>query len=169
MKTSTRTLLVPLALLFALAACQPKGPAEDAAADTANSEQPEELAPGQPSTPPMEPPADAVLPVTVAANAFPVGSAAGADGAAAAPKPSYSVSDTLYASLPAGRFPAGGTARIYWTYAQDGTSHKEEEKTIGSGPVTFQFSSADGLKAGLYNVQIDVNDRPVGIVDMTVQ
>lgn len=162
-----RTLLLPLALLFALSACQPKAPADDDA--TATTQQDEALAPGQPATPPMEPPADAVLPVTVAANAFPVGSAAGADGAATAAKPAYSVNDTLYASLPAGKFPAGGTARVYWTYAKDGTSHKEEEKKIGSGPVLFQFSKADGLQAGEYNVQIDVNDRPVGIVDMIVQ
>lgn len=169
MKTSPRTLLLPLALLLALSACQPKGPSEDAAAETAATEQPEELAPGEPPAPPVEPPADAVVPVTVAANAFPVGSAAGPDGAATAAKPAYSLNDTLYASLPAGRFPAGGIARVYWTYAKDGMSHKEEEKTIGSGPVLFQFSKADGLRAGEYNVQIDVNDRPVGIVDMVVQ
>lgn len=169
MHTSPRALLLPLALLFALSACQPKGPAEEVAADSAAAEQDAELAPGQPAAPPPEPSADAVLPVTVAANAFPVGSAAGPDGAATAAKPTYSLNDTLYASLPAGRFPAGGTARVYWTYAKDGLSHKEEEKKIGSGPVLFQFSKADGLRAGEYNVQIDVNDRPVGIVDMIVQ
>lgn len=159
--------LLPLALVLALGACRPDAPTTETPSATTADE--EELAPGQPAAPPLEPPADAVMPVTVAANAFPVGSALGADGAATATKPTYSVNDTLYASLPAGRFPSGAVARVYWTFAQDGTSHKEEDKTIGSGPLSFEFSKADGLKAGEYNVQIDVNDRPIGIVDVIVQ
>ena len=162
MKTTAIALLVALAL----AGCRKEAAETDATPATAAEDA--ELAPGQPEAPPLEPPADAVLPVTVAANAFPIGSALSPDGAATTPKPTYSVNDTLYASLPAGKFPSGATARIYWTFAKDGMSHKEEEQKVGTGPVHFEFSKADGLKAGEYNVQIDVNDRPVGIVDVIV-
>ncbi len=162
MKTTAIALLVALAL----AGCRQE--AADPGAARATATEDAELAPGQPEAPPVEPPADAVLPVTVAANAFAIGSVLSPEGAATTPKASYSVSDTLYASLPAGKFPSGATARIYWTYAKDGISHKEEEKEVGTGPVNFQFSRADGLKAGEYNVEIDINDRPIGIVDVVV-
>lgn len=162
----TKTMAGALLVAFALMGCRQEAPepVEDAAAVADDAE----LAPGQPAAPPVEPPADAVMPVTVSANAFPIGSVLGADGTATAPKATYSVNDTLYASLPAGKFPSGANARIYWTFAKDGMSHKEEEKKVGAGPVNFEFSQADGLKVGKYNVQIDVNDRPVGIVDVVV-
>ena len=164
MKTTTIALLVALSLV---AGCRQESPDAGEAAQTATTEG-VELEPGQPPAPPIEPPADAVLPVTVAANAFPIGSALSPEGAAIASKPIYTVDDTLYASVPAGKFPSGATARVYWTFAKDGTSHKEEEKQVGSGPLHFEFSKADGLKAGQYNVEIDINDRPIGIVDVGV-
>lgn len=169
MKTSAiamKTTAIAILLALALVGCRQETPDTDAAQATAPEDV--ELAPGQPQALPVEPPADAVLPVTVAANAFPIGSVLSPEGAATTPKATYSVNDTLYASIPAGKFPSGATARIYWTYAKDGTSHKEEEKEVGSGPVNFQFSKADGLKAGEYNVEIDINDRPIGIVDVVV-
>ena len=161
-----KTMAVVLLVALALMGCRKETP--EPVADQVSVADETELAPGQPSALPVEPPAHAVLPVTVPANAFPVGSVLGADGMAMTPKATYSVNDTLYASLPAGKFPRGANARIYWTFAKDGMSHKEEEKEIGTGPVNFEFSQADGLKVGEYNVQIDVNDRPVGIVDVVV-
>lgn len=161
-----KTTAVALLVVLALAGCRQE--AADPGTAQATATEDAELAPGQPEAPPVEPPAEAVLPVTVAANAFPIGSVLSPEGAAITPKATYSVNDTLYASLPAGKFPSGATARIYWTYAKDGISHKEEEKEVGTGPVNFQFSKADGLKAGEYNVEIDINDRPIGIVDVVV-
>lgn len=162
-----RTTLLLAALVLAFSACKKDEPAP-VAGDAAPVTE-EALPPGQSPTPPVEPPADAVLPVTVSAHAFPVGSALSADGAAISPKASYALGDTLYASIPGGKYPNGAIARVYWTYAADGTSHKEEEKTVGSGATNFEFGQADGMKAGKYNVEIHVNDKPVGIVDMVVQ
>lgn len=163
----SRSVLALAALVLALSACKKDEPAPVATDAGTGTE--EALPPGQPPTPPVEPPADAVIPVTVSANAFAVGSAQGPDGAAISPKASYTMNDTVYASLPGGKYPNGAIARIYWTSAKDGNSHKEEEKTIASGPTSFEFSQADGMKPGTYNVEIDVNDRPVGIVDVVVK
>ena len=63
---------------------------------------------------------------------------------------------------------AGAIARVYWTY-QDGTSDKEEEKPVAGDIVNFSFSQADGMQPGAYNVQIDIDDVPVGIADFQVQ
>lgn len=162
-----RTTLLLAALVLAFSACKKNEPAPVAGDASPVTE--EALPPGQPMTPPVEPPADAVLPVTVSANAFAVGSALTGDGAATSPKASYALGDTVYASIPGGKYPNGAIARVYWTYAADGTSHKEEEKTVGSGATNFEFGQADGMKAGEYNVEIHVNDKPVGIVDVVVK
>ena len=62
----------------------------------------------------------------------------------------------------------GAKGYVYWTY-QDGRTHKEEAKPVAGEFLSFQFSQADGMKPGKYNVEIDINDKPVGIVDFTVQ
>ena len=113
------------------------------------------------------PPVQSTEPTVVAADAVTIGSALGPDQAAISPKPAYAVSDTVHASASAGGR-AGGVARAYWTY-QDGTSHKEEEKPVTGDVVSFDFSQADGMQAGAYNVQIDIDDVPVGIADFQVQ
>jgi len=120
------------------------------------------------TAPPVVQPAEDITELTtLSADAIRVGAALGPDQAATAPKPAYTTADTIYASaLSAGR--AGALARVYWTY-QDGTSHKEEEKPVEGNVVSFGFSQADGLRAGAYTVQIDIDDVPVGIADFTVQ
>ena len=128
----------------------------------------EEIAPGQPSAPPLEPPADAVVPVTVSADAVKVGSSLGSDQGATAAKRNHSLNDTVYASARVGGAASGSTAYVYWTY-QDGMSHKEEQKPVSGSIVNFDFKRADGMKAGRYNVEIGVDDKPIGIVDFVVQ
>ncbi len=165
MRKLTSTLLISL-LAVGLVACK-KDKAEAPA--PINAEQAEQEAANQayPALP-EEPPADAVLPVTVAADAFTIGSALGTGNQATAAKPAYALGDTVYASLPAGRYRKGSTANVYWTY-QDGLSQKEEAKDISGEFVTFEFGKADGMKPGKYNVEIGVDDKPVGIVDFVVQ
>lgn len=118
---------------------------------------------------PAAPPPDAVLPVEVKADAIAVGSALGPNQAVTAAKPGYSTSDTIYVSMPTQGRPAGANAHVYWTAAQTGMSVKEEDKKLSGDYLNFQLSKADGMKPGNYNVQIDVNDKPVGIVDFKVQ
>lgn len=161
----------PHSALFVIAACLALGACrkdEPAPVDPAATEVVEDLPPGQPPTPPIEPPADAVMPVTVSADAVAVGSSQGPDQMATTPKASYALGDTVYASARTGNYPKGAIARVYWTYS-DGVSHKEEEKKISGDVIDFSFTQADGMKAGKYNVEIDVNDVPVGIVDFVVK
>jgi len=82
----------------------------------------------------------------------------------------YALNDTLHASAPVSGRPAGTEVKIYWTY-QDGTSHKEETKKVESGMkfLTFDFSRANGMKAGGYMVQLDVGGVPAGILDIKVK
>lgn len=165
MRKLTATLLIS-ALALGLGAC--KKDAEPAPAPMSEAEA-EQAAANEDFPPlPVEPPADAVIPVTVAADAFGIGSTLGANNQAASPKPVYAVGETVYASLPARRYRSGSTVNVYWTY-QDGLSQKEETKKVSGEFVTFEFSQADGMKPGKYNVEIGVDDKPVGIVDFVVQ
>ena len=165
MRKFTATLLIST-LALSLGAC--KKDAEPAPAPVTEEQAAQEAANEAFPPLPVEPPADAVLPVTVAADAFKIGSTVGANSEAAMPKPAYAIGDTVYASLPARRYRKGSTANVYWTY-QDGLSQKEETKEISGEFVTFAFSKADGMKPGKYNVEIGVDDKPVGIVDFVVQ
>ena len=115
-------------------------------------------------------PTQVVMPVTVSADAVTVGKAVGADGAATTIATTYSVADTVYASIPTSGHAPGSDVHVYWSY-QDGSSHKEERKPIPSGDkyVNIHFSKADGLRLGKYTVQFDVAEVPVGIVDFSVQ
>ena len=146
-----------------LAACEEKidVPATDASNPAAGATA---------GTPPPAPaqPVDAapIEPVAVAADAVQLGTSVDATGAAVGAKPAYAAADTVHASLPTkGRT---GTAKVYWT-GSNGLSVKEEEKPLAGDYVNFQFSRADGMKPGSYNVEIDVDDVPAGIVDFTVQ
>lgn len=165
MRKLPATLLLT-ALALGLGAC--KKDAEQAPAPMSEAQAEQEAANDAFPPLPVEPPADAVIPVTVAADAFTIGSALGANNQAATPKAVYAVGDTVYASLPARRYRNGSSANVYWTY-EDGQSHKEETRKISGEFVTFEFSKADGMKPGKYNVEIGVDDKPVGIVDFVVQ
>ena len=161
---SVRLALCALLAAASLAACEEKidAPVADTgtpAADAANAGAAAAPAPSPIDSAPVEP-------VAVAADAVRVGTALDAAGAASGAKPAYSTGDTVYASLSAkGRT---GTAKVYWTGA-NGLSAKEEEKALSGENVNFQFSRVDGMKAGKYNVEIDVDGVPAGIVDFTVQ
>ncbi|MEG3191863.1 hypothetical protein [Lysobacter sp. D1-1-M9] len=153
------TLALPLALL---AAC--------------SSEQSEPAPPAEPAevagqAPELElPPATSQEPVDVSADAIAVGSSIGADMAVDARKQRYTTDDTIYASIPTREFDPGSQAKVYWTF-EDGTTDKEETKDIAAGAehLHFELSAADGLRAGDYNVQVDVDGQPVGIVDFSVE
>lgn len=165
MRKLTATLLISV-LALGLGAC--KKDEAVAPTQTSESDAQQAAATDTPPPPPVEPPADAVIPVNVAADAFTIGSTLGGNNQATAPKTVYAVGDTVYASLPARRYRNGSKANVYWTY-EDGLSQKDETKEISGEFVTFKFSKADGMKPGKYNVEIGVDDKPVGIVDFVVQ
>lgn len=163
--TQVRPLLLAATLALALPACDQRPPEalEDVPAEGADAAGASTgAATGAPVAAPPSVPSEDLEQVTVAADAVRVGTAVGPDGAATAPKPVYALSDVVYASAR-----ANGAAKVYWTY-QDGTSHKEEEKPA-NGIVTFQFGRADGMQAGAYSVEIDIDGVPVGITDFVVK
>ena len=166
--------LVPCIALLLLAACnrQPPEtvPAADAAgadATTADAATGTAATPAPATAPPAAVPTQVIEPVAIDSKALRVGSAAGPNGAATAPKRVYTLGDTVHASVAtAGK--SGASARVYWSY-QDGKTKKEEEKTISGNVVAFTFSQADGMQPGDYMVSIDIDDVPVGMADFTVQ
>jgi hypothetical protein len=165
---SFRLALCAVLAATALAACEEKidvpATGAEGAAGAADGTAGDAAAPATPHANPVSP--GPIEPVAVAADAVSVGTSLDPSGAASGAKPAYSTADTLYASLSAkGRH---GTAKVYWT-APNGLSAKEEEKPVAGDNVSFQFSAADGMKAGTYNVEIDVDGVPAGIVDFTVQ
>ena len=86
------------------------------------------------------------------------------------PSAQFTLADSIYASASVSGKPAGATASVFWTY-QDGTAHKQESKKLAGGQqsVWFSFTKADGMKPGKYNVEIDVDMKPVGIADFQVK
>lgn len=159
--------LLPLLAMLVLAACNKQGPEPPYVAEEDVQAVDDTAVEGRlPRDPPPEPPP---LP-EASPNAVAVGSALGDNGAVQAPKRTYAMADTVYASVPTGELGADDTVTVYWTHA-DGSVDKDESKPVPAGAayVNFSFSAEDGLRAGDYNVQADVNDQPVGLVDFTVE
>jgi predicted small lipoprotein YifL len=160
-------LICAATLALALAACNkqgpemPQAPADATPADTT-------VQPAQAPQDLSDTGVDKVEPVTVRADAIAVGHAVGPNQAVTAAKRAYGTGDTVYASMPTKGHKPGARGYVYWTY-QDGRTHKEEAKPVEGEYLNFQFSQADGMKPGKYNVEIDIDDKPVGIVDFTVQ
>lgn len=114
-----------------------------------------------------QPVGEIVEPVTISADAVHVGASVDSDQAATGAKKIYTSGDTVHASIDTRAHP-GKTATVYWS-DQSGISVKTEEKAISGAHVAFMFSRADGMKPGNYNVGIDVDGVPVGLVDFKVQ
>lgn len=108
--------------------------------------------------------------VVLDSNAVAVGSATNPDGAVSAGKATYTVDDTIYASVPVGGYGPGKEVIIYW-FSSAGVSVKDERKAIPGGAkfVNFSLSKADGMKPGSYTAQIDIDDTPVGMADFIVK
>lgn len=162
--------VLTISLGMSLSACRDDAPVD--AGESTATEAPEQLTPpaGPASATSAAAPAQAAMPVTVSADAVTVGKTVGPDGAVTTSVATYSVDDTVYASISTGGRAPLSDVSVYWTY-QDGTSHKEERKRIPSGDkyVNFSFSKADGLRPGKYTVQMDVGDVPAGIIDFSVR
>lgn len=159
--------LLPLVAALALAACNKQGPEPPHVAEGDAAAVDDSAVDGRvPREPPPPPPP---LP-EASPNAVAVGSTLGSNGAVQAPKATYALTDTVYASVPTAGLDADATVTVYWTHA-DGSVDKDESKPVPAGAayVNFAFSADDGLRAGDYNVQADVNDQPVGLVDFTVE
>lgn len=173
--TMQKFIIIAAALALSLAGCGGSKEAQDlaeveAAESAGESAMTGATAAGAPAGSTAASKPQTAMQVVVAADAIAVGNGVGPNGLVSNKQPQYGLSDTMYASLPVKGRPAGAVVKVYWTY-QDGMSHKEETKNVEAGveAVSFQFSTADGMKRGSYSVQIDVDDAPAGIVDFVVK
>ena len=170
---SSLRLLFPSLLVVALAACG-GGSDEMNAEDAALFDDPTAAAPSGAATAaaaPVAAPVQRVVEEVVLANgAVMVGSAVGADGAVSAAKSVYATSDTVHASVPVGGYAPGKEVAMYW-FSSKGGSIKDERKPIPAGAkyVNFSLAKADGMEAGTYTAQADIDDNPVGMADFTVK
>lgn len=144
-----RTLTFGL-LACALTACNRQGPQEP--------------------TPVVKTPEQSVDPngvntVVVAPDAAFVGSAIDARGDLVTPQNVFAPGATVYVSVPTKTRKAGDRLEVFW-FHQDGNSRKDEAKKI-AGPFTaFEFQPTD---TGKYNVEVDVNNRPIALVEFEVK
>ena len=143
-------ILAASALLLSLAACNRQGPELPAAVD---------------STKNAADNANGVDTVVVSPTAAFVGSALDENGDIATPQRDFAVADTVYVSVPSKGRRLGDRLEVFW-FHQDGRSRKDEIKNI-AGPFTaFEFQPSE---VGKYNVEVDVNNRPIALVEFEVK
>lgn len=104
-------------------------------------------------------------PFVVAGDAGKVGAAVDGNGDISEPKVVFAPNETVYVSMDAKGRRQGDRVRVFWFHA-DGLSRKEEEKRIEGPFVAFDYVPTE---AGRFRIAIDLNDRPIGLVDFEVQ
>ena len=108
---------------------------------------------------------DPATPFVVSGTAGKVGAAIDGNGDISEARTTFAPDEKVYVSMNAkGRRP-GDRVHVYWFHS-DGLSRKEEEKKIAGPFVAFDFSPSE---TGRYSIEIDVNDRPIGLVDFEVK
>ena len=144
-----RTLSLTL-LACALAACNRQGPETPTAIDAH---------PAQKEDP------NGVGTVEVRPNVAFVGSAIDDRGDLVTPQHDFKTGATVYVSVPSKGRRMGDQMEVFW-FHEDGRSRKEEHKKI-DGPFTaFDFAPTE---TGKYNIEVDVNNRPIALVEFEVK
>ena len=149
--TSMLRIAGPGLLLLALAACNRQGPEVPKAVDDNKT---------------VRDQGDGIESVMVSPDAAKVGSEANEAGDIVTESRTFEVGQKVYISVPAkfGR-KIGDKLEIFW-FHDDGRSRRDEQKQM-SGPFTvFEFTPTD---AGIYNVEVDANDRPIALVQFEVK
>ena len=124
-------------------------------------------------TPEPAPAAPAPSPAGISAGAISLGKAVGPDKKVSAPAEAFAKGDTIYASV---ETTGTGTATLKarWTYKKgDQTTVVSEDppQTITpTGPATTEFhiSKPGGWPAGQYQVEVFLDDKPIGVKPFTV-
>lgn len=147
---SSKSLFVILAVATALAAC---GKTED---------KPKPVA---------QPPV--VAPAGVTAGTISLGKAIGADKKVSAAAEKFAKGDTFYVSIET-TGAGSATLKAKWTYHKGGqiAPVKEDSQTIaptGSAASEFHISKPDGWPSGEYQVELFLNDKPIGAKKFMVE
>ncbi len=108
---------------------------------------------------------DPATPFVVSATAGKVGAAIDGNGDISEARTTFAPDEKVYVSMNAKGRRQGDRVHVYWFHS-DGLSRKEEEKKIAGPFVAFDFSPSE---TGRYSIEIDVNDRPIGLVDFEVK
>lgn len=128
----------------------------------------------EPATPAAEPvPAAAPETAGVTAGAIMLGNAIGPDKKVTTPADTFAKDDTIYASIDT---TGTGTATLKakWTYSKgtESTVVQEDMQTImPSGPATSEFhvSKPGGWPKGDYQVEVFLDDQPIGVRSFSVK
>lgn len=128
--------------------------------------------PPKTTTAPPPPASTPAPPAGVAVGSVTVGNAVGPDKKIQAASATLSPRDTIYASIET-TGTGEATLKSRWTYLKDGKSTlvKEDIQRVSTtGPATHEFhiSKPDGWPKGDYQVEIFVNEAPVGSRRFTV-
>lgn len=103
--------------------------------------------------------------VVVDPNAAFVGGALAENGDIATPQREFAVGDTVYVSVPSKGRRMGSQLEVFWFHS-DGRSRKDEQKRMEAAFTAFEFQPEE---AGRYNVEVDVNGRPIALVEFEVR
>ncbi len=151
MTTIHRSVTV-LLLACTLVACNRQGPEQPAVVD--QSAVPEENANG-----------NGIGTVEVAPDTAFIGAAVDDRGDLVTPQLVFAPGATVYVSVPTKGRRLGDRMEVFW-FHDDGKSRKDEHKKI-AGPFTaFEFKPTE---VGRYNVEVDVNNRPIALVEFEVK
>ncbi|MEO5629192.1 MAG: hypothetical protein ABIQ62_05415 [Thermomonas sp.] len=103
--------------------------------------------------------------VVVSSDGAFVGSSIDERGEILALQHDFAPDATVYVSAPSKGRRLGDRVEVFW-FHQDGLSRKDEAKKI-TGPFTaFEFQPTE---TGKYNVEVDVNNRPIALVEFEVK
>ena len=104
-------------------------------------------------------------PYMVSATAAKTGSAVDENGDISEPKTTFAPNDTVFLSMDAKGRRMGDRVRVYW-FNEDGKSRKEDEKVLEGPFVYFEYQPTE---SGKFHAEVDVNERPIGLVDFDVK
>jgi len=103
--------------------------------------------------------------VEVQPNVAFVGSAIDDRGDLITPQHDFAIGATVYVSVPSKGRRLGDRMEVFW-FHEDGKSRKDEHKQIAGAFTAFEFAPTE---AGKYNVEVDVNNRPIALVEFEVK
>lgn len=150
MHPSRYRILSLVLLACALVACNRQGPEQPTAIDAnqASKDDP-----------------NGIGTVEVQPNVAFVGSAIDDRGDLVTPQTTFETGATVFVSIPSKGRALGSRMEVFW-FHDDGKSRKDEHKKI-AGPFTaFEFQPSE---PGKYNVEVDVNNRPIALVEFEVK
>lgn len=104
-------------------------------------------------------------PYMVSATAAKIGAAVDESGDISEPRTTFAPNDTVFLSMDAKGRRMGDRVKVYW-FHEDGKSRREDEKVLDGPFVYFEYQPTE---SGKFHAEVDVNERPIGLVDFEVK